>query len=399
MIFKYYFEYKPNSISEPDFSKAWLELKTTPLKKLKRWWKTPKERLVMNMINFTSIVEESRKTSSFLKKNAKILLMVYLFEEEKLPRDYIVELVGIWNFPEKDLLMIEKDWQKIQDKIKAGKAHELSEWDTLYLWACTKAADSKKRTKQPFSREMAKPRAFSLKAWYIKTIVESFEKEMKEESLLKDFSILSKESFEEYVKKKFTTYIWLSPQEIAEKLWVKLSSSKQYLDILSKKILWIKWNKIEKIEEFKKANMTMKTMRLNTKGTPEEGISFPAFSYKEIVSQNWYESEVLQTMDKRFFFVIYQYDENGKLALKKTMFWNLPYNDLNIVIKKVFDETKQKIVEWDYDNFTKISDRRISHIRPHGANKKTVNEWPDWKVHETKCFRLNAKYIADQIKQ
>jgi hypothetical protein len=81
------------------------------------------------MINFKSIVKETRKTSSFLKKNAKLLLMVYLYEKEKLPRDYIVEIVNIWNFyeNEKDLLMIEKDWQFIQDKIKDGRAHELSE--------------------------------------------------------------------------------------------------------------------------------------------------------------------------------------------------------------------------------------------------------------------------------
>lgn len=400
MIEKYYFEKELDSKSEPDFPKAWLELKTTPRKKLKNWWKVPKERLVMNMINFKSIVKETRKTSSFLKKNAKLLLMVYLYEKEKLPRDYIVEIVNIWNFyeNEKDLLMIEKDWQFIQDKIKDGRAHELSEWDTLYLWACTKAADSKKRTSQPFSSESAKPRAFSLKAWYIKTVIERIlNKEQKKESILVDLSVLKKESFESYIKRKFDAYVWMTPQEIADKIWVKLSKSKQYLDILSKRILWIKWNDIEEVEEFKKGNMSMRTMRLNMKGTPKEGVSFPAFDYREIAYQNWYDSDLLQTMDKRFFFVIYQYDKNKKLTLKKVMFWNVPYNDLNDTIQKVFEDTKKNILDWDYENFVKISNKRIVHVRPKGANWETTNEWPDWKKHPTKCFWLNAKYIADKI--
>ena len=45
-----------------------------------------------------------------------------------------------------DLLpyMVTSDYRKIVDKIIAGKAHELSESDTLYLGACTKGATAEK---------------------------------------------------------------------------------------------------------------------------------------------------------------------------------------------------------------------------------------------------------------
>jgi hypothetical protein len=79
------------------------------------------------------------------------------------------------------------------------------------------------------------------------------------------------------------------------------------------------------------------------------------------------------------------------------MFWNVPYNDLNDTIQKVFEDTKKNILDWDYENFVKISNKRIVHVRPKGANWETTNEWPDWKKHPTKCFWLNAKYIADKI--
>lgn len=394
MIEKYYFWYEPNSRPEPDFPIAWLEVKTTPLKKLKRWWKVPKERLVMNMISFMDIVKEDWSNSSFLKKNAKLLLIIYLYEKEKLPRDYIVELVNIWTFPEKDLLMIQKDWQTIQNKVRAGKAHELSEWDTLYLWACTKSATSANRTAQPFSSEMAKPRAFSLKAWYIKTIIERFIKKEQEEAILKDYSILTKESFEEYVKNKFTDYCEKTPQQIADKLWIPLDTSKQYLATLARQILWVQW---KKIEEFEKANITMKVMRLNTKGKVKESISFPFFDPKEIVNETREDSEVLEMMDKKFFFVIFQYNNRWELYLKKVIFWNIPYRDLDLDVRRVFEETKRRISKWDIKNLPKIKENDVAHVRPHAKNKNDTVEYPNGEKDIKKCFWLNSKYITKQI--
>jgi hypothetical protein len=65
------------------------------------------------------IVNEERETSSFLEKNKGLLLIFYLYEENKVFRDYIIELVNIWKFPPKDLLMIQQDWHTIQNKIKS----------------------------------------------------------------------------------------------------------------------------------------------------------------------------------------------------------------------------------------------------------------------------------------
>lgn len=63
------------------------------------------------------IIKEERKSCSFLKKNKNLLLMFYLYEKDKSFWDYIIELISLRNFPEKDLLMMEKDWQKIQRKV------------------------------------------------------------------------------------------------------------------------------------------------------------------------------------------------------------------------------------------------------------------------------------------
>ena len=75
---KFYFGYEPNSDAEPDFFDAGLELKSSPLKRLKNGDLRSKERLVLNIINYLEVHKEDFETSSFWKKNAHLLLVFYL---------------------------------------------------------------------------------------------------------------------------------------------------------------------------------------------------------------------------------------------------------------------------------------------------------------------------------
>ena len=75
-----------------------------------------------------------------------ILLVYYLYRQEIKNRlDYKIDYVQLFSPPEEDMKIIEHDFNVIKDKICAGKAHELSEGDTLYLGAATKAATSEDR--------------------------------------------------------------------------------------------------------------------------------------------------------------------------------------------------------------------------------------------------------------
>lgn len=60
-----HFEYTPNSNPTPDFEAAGVELKCTPLKELKDGSLVPKERLVLNIINYITEARQEFKTSSF----------------------------------------------------------------------------------------------------------------------------------------------------------------------------------------------------------------------------------------------------------------------------------------------------------------------------------------------
>ena len=75
LVEKFYFGYEPNSRSEADFVEVSMELKCTPLKKLKNGVYRSKERLVLNIINYLNVYKENFEESSFWKKNAHLLLI------------------------------------------------------------------------------------------------------------------------------------------------------------------------------------------------------------------------------------------------------------------------------------------------------------------------------------
>lgn len=172
-IERYFFGYECNSDTQPDFP-CGLELKVTPLKVNKNGSISPKERLVCNIINYHNIIDEEWETSSFLNKNKEMLIIKYIdpMNRDISQLDYEIVDVNIHNILEEDAEQFEEDWNIIVNKIRDGRAHELSESDTLYLGACTKGATAATSLRsQPNSEEPAKQRAFSFKTKYMKELL------------------------------------------------------------------------------------------------------------------------------------------------------------------------------------------------------------------------------------
>jgi DNA mismatch repair protein MutH len=402
-----------------------MELKTSPLKEIKRGF-VSKERLVFNSIDYNNICQESFKNSSFWKKNQLILLMFYLHEQSKLDFYYIFKIIRIWQFPSTDLKIIKDDWELIVNKIKDGKAHELSEGDTIYLGACTKGANKNSVVSQPYSKEKAMKRAFSLKSKYLNFIIE---KSLKKEEIIIDYNeydrILNEnntleepraeyrkinlkdlepivkslneykpgETFEELVIKKFNPFIGLTENQISQKLNFKISKAKNKLNLLSKAILGVS-NK--KIEEFEKADIQMKTIKLEYSGSLKESMSFAQIQYKEIIHEEWEDSYWFNSLTKRFFFVIFQKNEIGELVFKKAMFWTMPNKDLEVA-KLFWEDTKTKIIKNDFNHFIKIADNKICHVRPKGKNSLDLMETIIGSKEKKKCYWLNSSYIKQII--
>lgn len=261
-----YFGIPANSIKEADFNYHNLELKVTPIKQNKNKTYSSKERLVLNMINYETDYIYEFEESPLMKKSQHMLLIFYLHEDDVDVLDYKILKAVKFTIPQEDLPTIREDYNTIIDKIKAGKAHQISESDTTYLAACTKGAgNGKDERKQPFSKELAKQRAFSFKQKYMSVYFNSIFSKKAYEKL----NMPEQLSFSSYTNKVLTPFINLSSNDIEDKLGYKpakgITEDKSYLPRLVSKIFGIEGTNLEKIEQFQKGNVKFKTVRLRKK--------------------------------------------------------------------------------------------------------------------------------------
>lgn len=399
-----YFHYKSNNDSQPDFDKAGVELKVSPYKINKNKSLSAKERLVITMIDYNSVINEEFEESNMWAKGGLILLIYYLYDPEIKNRlNYRIDYVKLFTPPEQDIKIIKHDYETIIKKIKAGKAHELSESDTLYLGAAPKASSGKNRRSQPFSDIPAMPRAFGYKNSYMTYVLNNYivPGTITIESIIRN---PINTDFEEYIIHKINLYKNYSIDELCKEFDVIFKRKpKSLLAILVYRILGIKGNQAE---EFVKANIVVKTIRINENNSITESMSFPTFKFNELIKEEWEDSTFGNYLSEtRFLFAIFKYDENDVLQLKGCQFWNIPYADLEEV-SIVWNKTKQVIIDGlkitrkngrNYSNFPKSSENKVCHVRPHGLDSKDTYELPDGRQFTKHCFWLNNKYILSQI--
>jgi DNA mismatch repair protein MutH len=158
------------------------------------------------------------------------------------------------------------------------------------------------------------------------------------------------------------------------------------------------------IEELEKANVTLKVITLEHTGTLRESISFPAFDYKNLATQVWYEEDTGKMSDfheqlegKRFLFVVFQKKEDSSdITLKKIKFWNFPAQDM-VAAEKVFNKAVESVREGRYENMPKMSESAVAHVRPHAMDSSDTILTPQGTQEIKRCFWLNAKYIKKSL--
>ncbi|MFD1064792.1 Sau3AI family type II restriction endonuclease [Oceanobacillus locisalsi] len=412
-----YFGYEVNSNAAPDFEELDIELKVTPFKMNKNGTVSSKERLVLNIINYMEEIQYNFETSSFWNKNKKLLLMLYQWLPNTDREDYQIYKSFLFTFPEADLEIIKQDWETIINKINAGKAHELSEGDTNYLGACTKGASNKQLRPQPYSDITAMQRAYSLKQSYMTALIRKIIKKEELVSFTKKEE-LHKLSFEDILKNRFKNYIGMSDMEIADKLGIEYNGkAKSSIALLISALLGIKGTRLDNIEEFSKANIQFKTIRLEPNGLPREHMSFENIHFDEWVHEDWEESSVREKfMSTKFLFVVFQFYETKKENparvpyLKGIRLWNMPLQIIDNEVRGIYDEVN-RLMEIGLDlkvkaygkgtrqenNFPKAGFNGVAHVRPKGRDGKDTVTLPTGQVVTKQCLWLNREFIANII--
>lgn len=434
-----FFGYDLNNNQEADFEKLGVELKVTPYKWVNNGKKvSSKERLVITNINYNEDYDKEFEDSHCYEKIKKILMMFYEHEKDKLKYDYIVSNIFMYHFDEmseEDKLIIKNDYDTIMTKVRKGEAHLISETDTYYLAASTKGANAKKSmVSQPFSDIEAKNRAFSLKSSYMTQILRNyvFGENENRESFIKNLSLLRHKSLDAIIEDVFKPYVGKDLDEIDGMINRSINKkSKNYLASYVSAMMNVDEKSLHNLDEFVKADIKIKTIRINKRNSMDENMSFPAFKAKELVMEDWETSTLReQFLDEKYLFCIFDEIDKSKkeYRFRGVKLWAMPEKDLETMVREQWLKTKQILLEGPIfelkqqkygkiivkNNLPKQSDRKIVHVRPHtqksiydlgdgtvignGNIKIDGDELPDGRIMTKQCFFINREYIIDAIK-
>ena len=303
-----------------------------------------------------------------------------------------------------------------------GKAHELSESDTLYLGACTKGATAEKSLRPQYYGDHipAKKRNFCLKRQYMDYVLHTYilRDAVPCERVVSDSAALKEQSFEEIVMERISRHFGQSDRELCAEYGREYNGNKaQWID-LAYRMLGIRGNHAE---EFVKANIVVKAIRLEEDGAMRESMSFPPFRFLDLASQEWEDSDVYAYFSEtRFLFVVYR-RRGREYVLRSARFWNMPGADLEVTVRAGWEAVRRTIREGVRfsvspngtisNNLPGKGDNRIIHIRPHAAKsayrlangivrgnvERDANPLPDGQWMTTQSFWINNSYILGEI--
>ena len=182
---------------------------------------------------------------------------------------------------------------------------------------------------------------------------------------------------------------------------------------------------LNSIDEFLKANIQIKTIRISKKGSIDEHMSFPNFDFIQLSGETWEDSEIRELFEiSKFLFVVFEEIDDLKFEykLRRVKLWNMPLSVLDKEVKSVWSKTKdilnsELIIDIEknrfYNNFPSTIDNEVAHVRPHGQDSydtcelpekctlkvrkddgsKSIEDFAQRHVFTKQCFWLNKSYI------
>ncbi len=121
------------------------------------------------------------------------------------------------------------------------------------------------------------------------------------ESIIKNTTDLNQTTFEEYITEKINRNIGKTDKELCVQFNQAYNiKNKSLWSNLAFRMLGIKSNRAE---EFAKANIIVKSIRLDEEGKMSEHISIPSFKFKEFIKEDWESSVIFDTSVKPSFYL------------------------------------------------------------------------------------------------
>jgi len=410
MIQEDFFGIPANSKREADFNFHDIELKVTPIKRKRGEGFSSKERLVLGMINYMNDYTIPFEDSLPNKKTKNTLLIFYLYEENTPAEQFIILKASMFQLPVEDIPQVRIDYNAIIDKIKTGKAHEISEKKQVYLGACTKGQGrGRDFVTQPFSEIKAKSRAYSYKVGYMS----AYFRKLMTPSDIEHVLVPRQQTFLEMVEKTFGKYMGKTDEEIRKMIeYTKSVKAKDYLANLTNCLFGDHTNsKINQTQEFMKEGYALKIVTKRLDKNKNQDMAFPNIDFYEIrydpfEGSSWHG----RFAETKYIIAIWQEIQEKQYILERFTYWapneefinqaaNI-YNHIKNMLENdtlvAYNEGKTNHQTWG-DNLPKKGEYAPFQIRPKGSGESVIITLPNGKLFKKKCFMIDKAYIWEQL--
>lgn len=409
MIQSDYFGIPANSVKGSDFIHHDIELKVTPILKMKRAGYSSKERLVLGMINYMKDYNVPFERSIVNRKVKNILLVFYLHEENTPTKEFKIIKTASLNLNSEDYKQVRIDYEAIIEKILQGRAHEISERQQVILGACTKGqGKGKDWMPQPFSEQKAKSRAYSYKVGYMSAYFRSL---MTPEEI-EHITIPKQKTFIQVVEETFNKHLGKTAEEIHKEINYNGSNrSYSYLFNIMSAMFDTNGSNVNQTQEFIKEGYSLKTVTNRINNKDNQDMSFPNIDFTEIYNDD-FENSTWHSYFNETTYILGVWDEyeNKKFKFIKYVYWNpnedflqqseFLYNRIKKMLDnneiEVYNENKTKHQAWK-DNLPKKGEFPPLQVRPKGSGESVIITLPTNQLIKKKSIMIDKEYIRSII--
>lgn len=390
-----FFGISRDSDPRPDFRSAGIELKSVPLLRARRGLRV-KERTYIGMIDYVRLVSEEWEAASVRKKLDHILFIYFMWERGvdglHAPTDSFV----FWRPDPVFLERCRSDWEFVREKVRLGKAHELSESDGLALRPARKGDGL---TRQPRSSQLAHRRAWALKpdvTWAIRLEAQG---RAQFESLAESLGVATQAELEDAALRHFHRFVGRTVGEAADAVGVPRSNGYQFKAAVVRRALGARSVKA-RIREFDQLGIEIKSVRVSPLGRPWDSMSFPAFRYRDLIDQSWEDSDLIERLRRLLVVPLVGATDETPAAdcrIAEPFFWSPTVDQLD-EIGREWVMYCDEIRSGKADSLTPASKTRFIHVRPHGKNKADVDDAPMIGPVVKKSFWLNDSFVHELVR-
>jgi DNA mismatch repair endonuclease MutH len=380
-IVERFFGITQNSISEPDFSTAGIELKVVPIVASSRGRRI-KERTFITMIDYRGLPSEKWETAH-LRRKLDLLLVYYEHLHDQPFDSYPIVRWIRWTPDESMLSILRHDWEAIRAKVKTGRAEDLTETEGYILGASTKGPGGGTLRQQPFSSVLAPARAFALKPTFTLNLL--LDEERAETHELRTLDAL---------QARYSQFVGGSVGEMAEIVGVPSSMAKNWAArVVRRGVAEAAGMQIEEV------GLTVRVPRLDPGFVPYEAISFPSFKHTELVEEDWQDSLLLSYVEYMLFAPIVGRTKEtlpNRCTVLSPVYWRPTEHELTLIGDE-WTMFRDLVRGGKARALPSASETRAIHVRTKGRDSSDLDMLPDGSWVTKKAFWLNKEFVQQVL--